>query len=87
MCRWYVLYDVFSPFSNNLPIYIGKFTPTPCSGGLSCQALPLVNSPGTSIACTSDADAGATTRKRTTLEIAAYVCLNIFVSLLIIISF
>jgi len=53
----------------------GKFIPTPCSGGLTCQALPLVNSPGTSIACTSVADAATridnTGAKRTTLEIAA----------------
>jgi len=38
----------------------GKFVSTPCSGGLTCVALPLVNSPGTSITCDTEAD--ATTR-------------------------
>lgn len=38
----------------------GKFSSTPCSSPLSCFALPLVNSPGTSITCTTEAD--ATTR-------------------------
>lgn len=37
----------------------GKFTTMPCSGGLSCVALPLVNSPGTSITCDTQADAAA----------------------------
>ncbi|KAF8074997.1 hypothetical protein FPV67DRAFT_1727256 [Lyophyllum atratum] len=37
----------------------GKFVITQCSGSLSCQALPLVNSPGTSITCTTEADAAA----------------------------
>ncbi|ORZ36112.1 hypothetical protein BCR44DRAFT_1512637 [Catenaria anguillulae PL171] len=27
-----------------------------CAGGLNCQVLPLVNSPGVSVTCTSDAD-------------------------------
>ena len=30
-----------------------------CNTGLTCAALPLVNSPGTSIACTTEADAEA----------------------------
>jgi hypothetical protein len=34
-----------------------KFTITPCAGGLKCFALPLVNKPGTSIACTTETDA------------------------------
>ncbi|KAI9202802.1 uncharacterized protein BJ171DRAFT_425989, partial [Polychytrium aggregatum] len=29
---------------------------TSCSSGLKCQVLPLVNKPGTSVACTTDAD-------------------------------
>jgi len=36
-----------------------KFSVTSCSGGTVCRALPLVNSPGTSITCTTDADAKA----------------------------
>ncbi|PFH51909.1 hypothetical protein AMATHDRAFT_74604 [Amanita thiersii Skay4041] len=35
----------------------GKFVTTPCAGGLTCAALPLVNSRGTSITCTTQADA------------------------------
>ncbi|KAI0636722.1 hypothetical protein C8Q77DRAFT_520158 [Trametes polyzona] len=35
----------------------GKFVTFPCSGGLTCVALPLVNSPGTSITCDTEADA------------------------------
>ncbi|KAI0695703.1 hypothetical protein BC835DRAFT_1414672 [Cytidiella melzeri] len=35
----------------------GKFVSFPCSGGLTCVALPLVNSPGTSITCDTQADA------------------------------
>jgi hypothetical protein len=35
----------------------GKFTITQCSSGLMCAALPLVNKPGTSIACTTLQDA------------------------------
>jgi len=35
----------------------GKFVMTPCAGGLQCVALPLVNSPGTSITCDTQADA------------------------------
>ncbi|KDQ62553.1 hypothetical protein JAAARDRAFT_30457 [Jaapia argillacea MUCL 33604] len=34
----------------------GSFVTTPCSGGLVCLALPLVNKPGTSIACTTESD-------------------------------
>ena len=30
----------------------GKFVTSPCSGGLTCLALPLVNSPGTRLAST-----------------------------------
>ncbi|KXN88403.1 hypothetical protein AN958_07385 [Leucoagaricus sp. SymC.cos] len=37
----------------------GKFTTTPCAGGLICAALPLVNSPGTSVTCTTAADRDA----------------------------
>lgn len=37
----------------------GKFAVTPCAGGLQCFALPLVNSPGTSITCDTEADATA----------------------------
>lgn len=37
----------------------GKFVTTACSGSLICTALPLVNSPGTSITCTTQADAAA----------------------------
>ncbi|TFK92276.1 hypothetical protein K466DRAFT_581998 [Polyporus arcularius HHB13444] len=35
----------------------GKFVTTPCSGGLTCVALPLVNSAGTSVTCDTEADA------------------------------
>jgi len=35
----------------------GKFVVTGCSATLTCAALPLVNSPGTSITCTTTADA------------------------------
>ncbi|KAJ3479164.1 hypothetical protein NLI96_g9255 [Meripilus lineatus] len=35
----------------------GKFVVQACSGGLTCVALPLVNKAGTSIACTTQADA------------------------------
>jgi hypothetical protein len=37
----------------------GKFVSMPCSGGLSCEVLPLVNSRGTSITCDTKADAQA----------------------------
>ncbi|KAF5351541.1 hypothetical protein D9758_007245 [Tetrapyrgos nigripes] len=37
----------------------GSFVITKCAAGLTCAALPLVNSPGTSIACTTTADAEA----------------------------
>ncbi|KAI0748289.1 hypothetical protein C8Q80DRAFT_730335 [Daedaleopsis nitida] len=42
----------------------GKFVTTPCAGGLTCVALPLVNSPGTSITCDTEQDA-ATRIQRT----------------------
>ncbi|KAG6891213.1 hypothetical protein C0995_008465 [Termitomyces sp. Mi166 len=35
----------------------GKFVVTQCAASTGCFALPLVNSPGTSIACTTEADA------------------------------
>ncbi|KAI0336566.1 hypothetical protein GY45DRAFT_412934 [Cubamyces sp. BRFM 1775] len=35
----------------------GKFKTTPCSGGLTCVALPLVNSLGTSVTCDTEQDA------------------------------
>ncbi|KAI0810891.1 hypothetical protein BC629DRAFT_1589635 [Irpex lacteus] len=37
----------------------GKFVTSPCSGGLTCVALPLVNSAGTSVTCDTEADAAA----------------------------
>ena len=37
----------------------GKFVQTPCGGGTQCFALPLVNSPGTSVTCTTEGDAAA----------------------------
>ncbi|EJF66081.1 hypothetical protein DICSQDRAFT_124135 [Dichomitus squalens LYAD-421 SS1] len=37
----------------------GIFVQTPCGGGTQCFALPLVNSPGTSVTCTTEADAAA----------------------------
>jgi len=37
----------------------GKFAITQCAGGLQCFALPLVNSAGTSITCTTTADKNA----------------------------
>ena len=39
----------------------GAFVLTPCNtaAGLTCAALPLVNSPGTSVTCTTEADAVA----------------------------
>lgn len=37
----------------------GKFALTPCAGGTICAALPLVNSPGTSVTCTTAADRDA----------------------------
>ncbi|KAI0782904.1 hypothetical protein C8Q75DRAFT_785857 [Abortiporus biennis] len=35
----------------------GAFVVTPCSGGIQCFALPLVNSRGTSVTCDTQADA------------------------------
>ena len=35
----------------------GKFQVSGCSGGTQCFALPLVNKPGTSLACTTESDA------------------------------
>ncbi|THH19823.1 hypothetical protein EW146_g1428 [Bondarzewia mesenterica] len=35
----------------------GSFVETPCGSGLTCAALPLVNKAGTSITCTTQADA------------------------------
>ncbi|KAH8101854.1 hypothetical protein BXZ70DRAFT_891199, partial [Cristinia sonorae] len=37
----------------------GKWALTKCSGGTVCTALPLVNKPGTSITCDTQADADA----------------------------
>lgn len=37
----------------------GQFVVQPCGAGTICAALPLVNSPGTSIACTTQADLDA----------------------------
>ena len=37
----------------------GKFAITACSGGTKCFALPLVNKAGTSVTCSTDADASA----------------------------
>lgn len=37
----------------------GKFVVTSCGATLTCAALPLVNKPGTSITCTTAADAAA----------------------------
>lgn len=37
----------------------GKFITTPCGSGEICAALPLVNSPGTSVTCTTPADRDA----------------------------
>ncbi|KAF7430810.1 hypothetical protein PC9H_006522 [Pleurotus ostreatus] len=37
----------------------GKFVLSPCAATLTCAALPLVNKPGTSITCTTQADADA----------------------------
>ncbi|KAF9052237.1 hypothetical protein BDZ89DRAFT_1056587 [Hymenopellis radicata] len=37
----------------------GKFTVTQCAGGTQCFALPLVNSAGTSITCSTEADKDA----------------------------
>jgi hypothetical protein len=37
----------------------GKFAITSCGATLTCAALPLVNAPGTSITCTTEADAVA----------------------------
>lgn len=37
----------------------GKFVTSSCGSSLTCAALPLVNSPGTSITCTTTADAVA----------------------------
>ncbi|KAJ6518746.1 hypothetical protein C8R45DRAFT_949122 [Mycena sanguinolenta] len=37
----------------------GSFVLTPCSGGLVCAALPLVNKPGTSVACDTPEDVQA----------------------------
>ncbi|KAH9059815.1 proline-rich protein [Lactarius vividus] len=37
----------------------GKFVTSPCSGSLTCVALPLVNSRGTSVTCDTQADADA----------------------------
>ncbi|KAH8094935.1 hypothetical protein BXZ70DRAFT_991890 [Cristinia sonorae] len=40
----------------------GKFVTTRCSAGTTCAALPLVNSPGTSVTCTTPADVDARIR-------------------------
>jgi hypothetical protein len=37
----------------------GKFVPTGCAAGTQCFVLPLVNKPGTSLACTTQDDAQA----------------------------
>ena len=37
----------------------GKFVQSQCGGGLTCAALPLVNSAGTSIACVTQAEAAS----------------------------
>ncbi|KAI0072793.1 hypothetical protein K474DRAFT_1667417 [Panus rudis PR-1116 ss-1] len=37
----------------------GQFQMTPCNTGLTCVALPLVNSPGTSVTCDTEEDAAA----------------------------
>lgn len=37
----------------------GKYVLQPCSGGLTCAALPLVNKEGTSVTCTTEADRDA----------------------------
>jgi hypothetical protein len=37
----------------------GKFQVTQCAASTTCVALPLVNSKGTSIACTTQSDAEA----------------------------
>jgi hypothetical protein len=37
----------------------GKFSLTPCANGLTCSALPLVNKPGTSVTCDTQADSAA----------------------------
>ncbi|KAF8491573.1 proline-rich protein [Russula emetica] len=37
----------------------GKFALTPCANGLTCTALPLVNKPGTSVTCDTQADSAA----------------------------
>ncbi|KAH0838625.1 hypothetical protein J3R83DRAFT_6948 [Lanmaoa asiatica] len=37
----------------------GYYVLSPCSSGLICAALPLVNSPGTSVTCTTPADLNA----------------------------
>ena len=37
----------------------GKFSLTPCANGLTCTALPLVNKPGTSVTCDTQADSAA----------------------------
>jgi len=37
----------------------GKFALTPCSSGTTCTALPLVNKPGTSVTCDTQADSAA----------------------------
>jgi len=53
----------------------GKFVATPCADTLTCQALPLVNSAGTSVTCDTASDAATrianTGAKRTTLELAS----------------
>lgn len=36
-----------------------KLVETSCAGGLKCQVLPLVNSPGVSVTCSTDADKNA----------------------------
>ncbi|PWW74251.1 hypothetical protein C7212DRAFT_141661, partial [Tuber magnatum] len=35
----------------------GEFVTTACPSGLLCFSLPLVNSPGTSVTCTTEEDA------------------------------
>jgi len=75
-----VCFATSSPSFHDLTRISGKFVATPCADTLTCQALPLVNSAGTSVTCDTASDAATrianTGAKRTTLELARYVLPN-----------
>jgi len=51
----------------------GEFVITPCAGGLTCFSLPLVNSVGTSITCTTEEDAALRMNAGSVQELQALI--------------